>query len=178
MKGVMFQMGTSATALLGLALATGTGSVDGFIPSPPPVGGARSSALLQGSVHIQKTSSLADSSPRAKATTLMSLKPSEEVRAGGSAGLPRWIFPGVARKGLGRRISFMRRAAERSDSDEEEDDEDDYEDEDIEEYKDRDDDGLDRYDTHENMLKNDTRYQVPGLVFAFWRHGDRFWSLR
>lgn len=69
--------------------------------------------------------------------------------------MPRWILPGAAREGLGRRLSFLRRAAEGSDSDGEDEEDDNYEDGDMEEYRDRDDDGLDRYDTQENMLRNE-----------------------
>ena len=56
------------------------------------------------------------------------------------------MLPRAARDGVGRRLSFMRRAAERDDRDDkdEEDEEDDYEDGDMEEY--RDDAGLDRYE--------------------------------
>lgn len=139
----MFQMGASAAAL-GLALTTGTGSVDGFVPSPPPVGGARSSALLQRSTNDLAVSSLTDCSPRTKTTMSMSPKLS---RAGASGSrLPRWMLPGAAREGVGRSLSFMRRAAERDDRDDrdEEDEEDDYEDGDIEEIKN--DAGLDRYE--------------------------------
>lgn len=137
-------MGASAVAL-GLALTTGTGAVDGFVASPPPVGGARSSTLLQGSKSVLAVSSLANCSPRTKTTTSMSLKPSK-AGASGSPGLPRWVLPGAAREGVGRRLSFvMRRAAEGDDRDEE-DEEDDYEDGDVEEY--RDDAGLDRYEQY------------------------------
>lgn len=134
-------MGASAAAL-GLALSTGTGSVDGFVASPPPVGGARSSALLRRSTSFLAVSSLTDCSPHTKATTSMSLKPSK-AGASGSPRLPRWMLPGAARVGVGRSLSFMRRAAERDDRDEE-DEEDDYEDGDMEEI--RDDAGLDRYE--------------------------------
>lgn len=136
-------MGASAAAL-GLALTTGTGSVDGFVASPPPVGGAHSSALLQRSTNVLAVSSLADYSPRTKTATSMSLKPLKDDASGSR--LPRWMLPRAARDGVGRRLSFMRRAAERDDRDDkdEEDEEDDYEDGDMEEY--RDDAGLDRYE--------------------------------
>lgn len=137
----MFQIGASAAAL-GLVLTTGTGSVDGFVALPPPAVGARSSALLQRSTNVLAVSSLADCSAHTKATTSMSLKPSN-AGASGSARLPRWMLPGAAREGVGRRLSLMRRAAERDDRDEE-DEEDEYEDENMEDYKDE--AGLDRYE--------------------------------